>query len=153
MIFDNLNNYTRYTTLHPGLKTSFEFLINHQLDDLIDVKHTIDGEHIFALGMSTNGKGIENAVFETHRKYIDIQYTVSGSDLIGWDEQPHCTPDPDGYNTEKDVEFYTDRPNSFRVMSRETYLCEGSKEGRGGHLESGDAWRARMNAHPPIRMS
>lgn len=117
MIFDSLNNYTRYTTLHPGLKTSFEFLINHQLDDLIDVKHMIDGEHIFALGMATNGKGTENAVFETHRKYIDIQYTVSGSDLIGWDEQPLCTPDPDGYNTEKDVEFYTDRPNLWIPVS------------------------------------
>lgn len=117
MIFDSLNNYTRYMTLHPGFKASFEFLSNYPLGDLIDVKHTIDGERIFALGMATNGKGTEKAVFETHRRYIDIQFTVSGSDLIGWDEQPHCTPDPDGYNTEKDVEFYTDRPNLWIPVS------------------------------------
>jgi biofilm protein TabA len=72
---------------------------------------------LFALGMATNGKGMEKAVFETHRKYIDIQFTVSGADLIGWDEQPHCTPAPEGYNADKDVEFYTDRPKLWIPVS------------------------------------
>jgi len=58
---------------------------------------------LFALSMATEGKGQENAVSETHRKYIDIQFTVSGCDTFGWDEQAFCTPDPEGYNTDKDV--------------------------------------------------
>jgi YhcH/YjgK/YiaL family protein len=110
MILDSINNSTRYVALHPGFKTSFDFLKNHSLDQLIDGKHTIDGDRLFALGMATEGKGQENAVFETHRKYIDIQFTVSSCDTIGWDEQANCTPDPQGYDTDKDVEFYTDRP-------------------------------------------
>jgi len=117
MIFDSLNNSTRYIDVHPGFKRGFEFLSNHPLDKLTDGKHPIDGDRIFALGMATKGKGIEKAVFETHRKYIDIQYTVSGADLIGWDEQSLCTPTPDGYDAEKDVEFYTDRPNLWIPVS------------------------------------
>lgn len=117
MIFDSLNNSTRYMALHPGFKPGFEFLTNHPIEQLTDGKHAIDGDRLFALGMATNGKGMEKAVFETHRKYIDIQFTVSGADLIGWDEQPHCTPAPEGYNADKDVEFYTDRPKLWIPVS------------------------------------
>lgn len=117
MIFDSLNNATRYMALHPGFKRGFEFLNNHPLEQLTDGKHAIDGDRLFALGMATKGKGMEKAVFETHRKYIDIQFTVSGADLIGWEEQPHCTPAPGGYNSDKDVEFYTDRPNLWIPVS------------------------------------
>ena len=77
----------------------------------------IDGDCLFALGMGTEGKGQENAIFETHRKYIDIQFTVSGCDTIGWEEQARCTSDPKGSNTDKDVEFYTDRSTLWIPVS------------------------------------
>lgn len=117
MILDSLNNSTRYMAFHPGFKPGFEFLNSHPLEQLTDGQHAIDGDRLFALGVAANGKGMEKAVLETHRKYIDIQFTVSGADLIGWDEQPHCTPDPDGYNSDKDVEFYTDRPKLWIPVS------------------------------------
>lgn len=117
MIFDSLKNSKRYRALHPGFKPGFEFLNNHPLEQLTDGKHAIDGDRLFALGMATSGKGMEKAVLETHRKYIDIQFTFSGTDVIGWDEQPHCTPEPDGYNSDKDVEFYTDRPRLWIPVS------------------------------------
>ena len=117
MILDSINNSTRYVALHPGFKTSFDFLKNHSLDQLIDGKHSIKGDRLFALSMATEGKGQDNAVFETHHKYIDIQFTVSGCDSIGWDEQANCTPDPAGYNPDNDVEFYADRPTLWIPVS------------------------------------
>ena len=97
--------------------SGFKFLKNHSIEQRKDGKTVIDGDCLFALGMATEGKGQENAVFETHRKYIDIQFTVSGCDIIGWDEQARCSPDPKGYNTDKDVEFYTDRPTLWIPVS------------------------------------
>ena len=117
MIFDSLNNYTRYTTLHPGFTAGFEFLKNHPLEEFKEGKHDIEGDRLFALGMALNGKSMENAVFETHRKYIDVQYTVSGCDSIGWDEPQNCTPDPKGYDPERDVEFYNERPTLWIPVS------------------------------------
>lgn len=117
MIFDSLDNSARYTALHPGFDTGFEFLKTHPVDQLKDGKHVIDGDRLFALGMELKGKGMENAVFETHRRYIDIQFTVSGTDLIGWDEQPRCTPDANGYDADRDVEFYKDRPTLWIPVS------------------------------------
>ena len=117
MIFDSLTHSRRYLPLHPGFEAGFNFLKDHSTGQLKDGKNEIDGERLFALGMATEGKGQENAVFETHRKYIDIQFTVSGCDTIGWNEQASCSPDPNGYNTDKDVEFYTDRPTLWIPVS------------------------------------
>jgi biofilm protein TabA len=110
MIFDSLEHSRRYLPLHPGFDAGFRFLKSHSIEQLRDGETVIEGDRLFALGMATKGKGKENALFETHRKYIDIQFIVSGCDTIGWDEQARCTPDPKGYNTDKDVEFYTNRP-------------------------------------------
>ena len=117
MIFDSLNHSRRYLPLHPGFDAGFKFLKNLSVEQLKDGKNEIDGERLFALSMATEGKGQENAVFETHRKYIDIQFTVSGCDTIGWDEQARCTPDPEGYNADKDLEVYTDRPTLWIPVS------------------------------------
>jgi biofilm protein TabA len=110
MILDSLKHSRRYLPLHPGFDARFRFLKNHSIEQLRDGETVIEGDRLFALGMATMGKGKENALFETHRKFIDIQFTVSGCDTIGWDEQSHCTPDPKGYTADKDVEFYTNRP-------------------------------------------
>lgn len=117
MIFDSLNHSRRYLPLHPGFDAGFKFLKNLSIEQLKDGKNEIDGDRLFALSMATAGKGRQKAVFETHRKYIDIQFTVSGCDLIGWDEQARCTPDPEGYNTDKDLELYTDRPTLWIPVS------------------------------------
>lgn len=117
MIFDSLNHSGRYIALHPGFESGFKFLQKHSIEQLKDGKNEIDGDRLFALSMATEGKGQDKAVFETHRKYIDIQFTVSGCDTIGWDEQARCTPAPEGYNSDNDVEFYTDRPTLWIPVS------------------------------------
>lgn len=117
MIFDSLKHSRRYLPLHPGFETGFKFLKNQSIEQLKDGKNVIDGDRLFALVMATEGKGKENTVFETHRKYIDIQFTVSGCDTIGWDEQARCTPDSKGYNPDDDVEFYTERPTLWIPVS------------------------------------
>ena len=110
MILDHLNNYQRYLPLHPGFEAGFDFLYHHPLADLKEGRMEIDGDRLFAPGMAIVGKGRRKAAFETHSKYIDIQYTVSGCDFIGWAEKSSCTADQNGYNSEKDIEFCTDRP-------------------------------------------
>ena len=49
-----------------------------------DGRHPIDGEAIFAL-VSTYETEPEGArSFEAHRKYIDVQYLLSGREIIHW---------------------------------------------------------------------
>lgn len=69
----------------------------------------VDGDRLYVLLMTTKGKGRSGARLETHRRYIDIQYVVSGTDTMGW-----CSADAagsgDGYDPAKDIEFYAAPP-------------------------------------------
>ena len=49
---------------------------------------------------------------ETHRRYIDIQFSAEGVDRIGWMPVTECLH-PQGYDSEKDVEFYDDIPGTW----------------------------------------
>jgi len=47
-------------------------------------RHNIDGENVFALVQDYDTKPADACYFERHEKYIDVQYVVSGSELIGY---------------------------------------------------------------------
>ena len=110
MILDRLENFLLYASIHPGFQTAFEFLRNRSIKDFKEGKETIDGQRMFALGMDTQGKGRQGARLESHRRYIDLQYTVAGSDMIGYETKPACRADEKGYDTESDIEFYANSP-------------------------------------------
>ena len=46
----------------------------------------------------------EDALFEAHRDYIDIQYIISGEEKIGVTDYSNCT-EAIAYDKEKDIEF------------------------------------------------
>lgn len=48
----------------------------------------------------------KDALFEAHRKYIDVQYIISGEEFIGITDYSNCTTEIE-YDTEKDIEFLT----------------------------------------------
>jgi len=111
MIIDDLANSAHYEQLHPLFPQAFARL--RQLatqGDLPEGGIEIDGGRIHAGVTRRNGKPAADARVETHRRYIDIQYVVDGTDLIGWLPVSECRQ-PEGYDHAKDVEFYTDRPD------------------------------------------
>lgn len=111
MIIDALTNFAHYEQLHPLFPQAFEALRQLAVqDDLAEGGIEIDGERIHAGVSRRNGKPLAEARVETHRRYIDIQYVVEGMDRIGWMTVSDCKQ-PKGYSDDKDVEFYSDRPD------------------------------------------
>jgi biofilm protein TabA len=110
MILDRLENFRRYASIHPGFQAAFSYLQNSFIKDFKEGKETIDGQRLYALAMDTQGKGRHGARLESHRRYIDLQYTVAGSDLIGYENMSACTTDEKGYDAEADIEFYANSP-------------------------------------------
>jgi len=88
-------------------KMAFSFLKNNDLSKLELKRYDLDGENLFVLISEYSTKNPEDAKFEAHRKYIDIQYVVSGSELIGI--APITSKDTiiQDYDQEKDLEFFT----------------------------------------------
>lgn len=110
MILDTLNNSGFYFSLHPLFIKAFDFLKNDNLILLSEGSHNISGEECFAIVSEGKGKKLSEAKLEAHRKYIDIQYLVKGSEQIGWKQLTNCFNPTDSYSDEKDIIFFDDKP-------------------------------------------
>ncbi|HEY2574566.1 MAG TPA: YhcH/YjgK/YiaL family protein, partial [Verrucomicrobiaceae bacterium] len=83
MIQDTLPLSARYESLSPRFARAFDFL--RTVDGTQSLgRHEIDGDQVFALVQSYATKPVEEALFEAHRKYIDVQFLFSGRETILW---------------------------------------------------------------------
>ena len=113
MIIDTLENAQKYLGLHQSFAKAFEFIKNQNLDTIEAGKFEIEGKDIHASVSLKDGVKKEDAKFEAHNNYIDIQVCPSGSETIGWKPRSKCVTEKEPYNTEKDVIFYKDAPDTY----------------------------------------
>jgi YhcH/YjgK/YiaL family protein len=109
MILDTIQNAERYYCMHPGFKAAFEWLKGQTGARLPAGRKDLDGARLYANVITEGGRGQARAKFETHRRYIDIQFVVEGFDLMGW-RHLDATMKGKGFDTAKDVELFEDRP-------------------------------------------
>jgi YhcH/YjgK/YiaL family protein len=83
MIFDTLDNHARYTGLGYNLPTALNFLLENDLMSLPIGRIDINGDNLYVLVQEYVTKPIEQGVWESHRKYIDVQHIVSGTERMG----------------------------------------------------------------------
>jgi YhcH/YjgK/YiaL family protein len=103
MIKDTIDNAEIYYSLSENLKKGFEWIKNSNIELLSDGRYEIDGNNVFASVQTYETK--EDAKYEAHRKYIDIQYMIFGAEKIGIANLTSCKTVIE-YNAEKDIEFY-----------------------------------------------
>lgn len=105
MISDNLNNAKQYFSLSEKIKRGFEFLLNSDLKNMQDGKHIIDGDEIYANVQTLITKPVEEAKWEAHRKYIDIQYVIKGKEKMGYGILSDFNETVVKYDDDKDITF------------------------------------------------
>lgn len=119
MIHDLLQRGQRYVQWMPHTAAAFEFLRQHAGPGLKDGRHEIDGDRCFALAAHNDTR--DPVIFhpESHRKYMDIQYLVSGRETIVWTPLDEVGPATQEYDETKDILFYerNDRGRPF-VLSQ-----------------------------------
>jgi len=113
MIYDRLSNCEQYYVLGNKFKKAFEFLKNTDLITLSDGSYEIDGKEIYANVQSLKTKPIEEKKWEVHRKYIDIQYVICGSEKMGYGILEDFSEILVPYDNEKDVEFLNGEKYNF----------------------------------------
>lgn len=84
MIIDNLNSASMYYNLSPRIAAALEWLKKTDLLKLSIGRHDIQGDDCFALVQEYETKPVEDGYWESHKKYIDVQYMASGSELMGY---------------------------------------------------------------------
>ena len=84
MIYDHITNASKYYCLNKNFQTAFNYITTTNLQQLTEGKQIIDGDNCFAIVNRYKTKLIKDSFAESHRKYIDIQFMVSGSEKIGF---------------------------------------------------------------------
>jgi len=113
MILDVLENAHRYLFMNKGFTRAVEFLLRPELKELPVGKYEIDEERVFAMVSKDMGLKKEDALLETHEKFIDIQLVLSGTDDIGWKPKSLCNQPTGEYDPNSDLQFFTDTPNTW----------------------------------------
>jgi len=62
---------------------AFAYLKNTDLETLAVGKYPIDGDNLFASVTENPTKNFEDTKWESHRKYIDLQYVIKGKEKMG----------------------------------------------------------------------
>jgi YhcH/YjgK/YiaL family protein len=65
--------------------------------------------------------GHDGARLEVHRRYIDIQCTLSGHEEIGWRPLARCTEWSEAFDAERDIGFFAERPETWLVVPAEHF--------------------------------
>ncbi len=112
MILDTLDNAAKYAGLRIGISEAFGFLNQPRLIDLPDGKYEILGDRVFAMIAHEEGRKVSDGELEGHRKYIDIQYVISGEESMGWSPREGLVPSLE-YDVETDLEFFKGPPKSI----------------------------------------
>lgn len=84
---------------------AFSYLKNSDLTKLETKRVDLDGDNLYATVSEyvTKDEGISH--FEAHRKYIDIQYVITGSELINIAPYSKADKVLTPYDDTKDIEF------------------------------------------------
>ncbi|HYT67983.1 MAG TPA: YhcH/YjgK/YiaL family protein [Vicinamibacterales bacterium] len=122
MILDVGAHCHRYKCLHLLFERGFLFLANTDLRALTPGRHEVDGDRMYLSIDHTHGRGRDAARLESHRRYIDVQYTMEGDEEIGWLPLAECGPPAADYNEAKDVAFYTAHPTSWLAVPAGSFV-------------------------------
>ncbi|MFT4094799.1 MAG: YhcH/YjgK/YiaL family protein [Niabella sp.] len=124
MIIDSLQNAAKYYNVHPLFAKAFEYVASADLAGIEPGTYEIAAGTLKAIVSVKEGKSREESLqkFECHRKNIDIQLCISGVEEIGWKPIGKCKKDNGGYNETKDVQFWSDEPDTYFTLTNNQFV-------------------------------
>jgi len=122
MIVDLIENSAHYARIDNRLAIGLKYLQTTDLSNLEPGKYPIKENEVFALVSEYNSKQVEDARWEAHQKYADIQYLVHGEEQMGYAPvrdfeviQPYH-PDNDIVFMEGSGDYISVRPGMFVIF-------------------------------------
>ncbi|MEP7144043.1 MAG: YhcH/YjgK/YiaL family protein [Ferruginibacter sp.] len=99
---------------------AFAFLKEHNLDSLPIGKYPIHGDSVIASVTADSTKDFERTNWESHRRFIDLQYIISGEEKMGVNPVAGAVA-TNPYDDKKDLVNYT-APGKFYVAGPGTFF-------------------------------
>lgn len=103
-------------TLPPALQKALDYLKNTDFSNVQPGKFAIDGDRLHGMLNEYQSEPKAKRRTEAHRKYIDVQYILSGEELIGYGRMVDGLTVLEDKLAEKDVIHYADVPNESDLL-------------------------------------
>ncbi len=105
MIVDRVEYARLYWPLHKRFQKAFAVLADPALAQKPDGRYSIDGDGLYYMVQHYTTKPVDQARFESHQKYIDIQVLLAGQEMLGYSPTTGLEV-TQPYDEQKDIMFY-----------------------------------------------
>lgn len=118
MIIDRIEEQERYYAIHPDMEVAFAFLA--EAPDLEPGRYEL-GNGLFATVSEGETRRLDSIHFESHKRYIDLQYCISGGERMAWAHTQELNligedAEHDNYFYEGNCTTVSIRPGMFYMM-------------------------------------
>lgn len=122
MILDKISNYNKYLQLNIYFKKAFNFILNADFNELQNGRFDIDSDNLFAIVSRVGTTKLTEAKMESHQRYIDIHFIISGSETMGWKALQNCQGKIGDFNFEEDYVLYQEECFMSFVLPSQTFV-------------------------------
>jgi len=121
MVIDTLQNAALYENLGKHFSKAFNYLKTTDFMKMDAGRYVVDGDQIFAMVSEYETRDASQEKQEAHRQYIDIQYMVSGTELMGVTPLTNQQPSKE-YSDEQDYLLFDESPSFFAKVEAGMFI-------------------------------
>jgi YhcH/YjgK/YiaL family protein len=114
---------------------AFQFLSGADLKNMPLGKQELEGKHLFASIDEYTTKDKENTRYESHKKYIDIQYIIQGEEMMGVSKLDKLKV-TEPYNPETDLAFYSYEGGNYVTATPDNFVVFFPEDGHRPMMEA-----------------
>lgn len=142
IIINKLQHAERYFNMHPEFEKAFAFLRRDDLAELPADRYQIEGDRLFCMISKGPGRSRSEAKLEAHRKYVDIQYVIAGTDEMGFKPAADCKMIDTDYDADKDIMFFKDQPDSWTPVPAGSFVIFFPQDAHAPLVSEGEIHKA-----------
>jgi len=105
MVLDTIDHASRYFPLGEGITRALHYIQCNDLAEVNPGRYEIDGDNLVMIVFDQENTNTNECRLEGHRRYIDLQYWVAGSELMGHEVLASQSV-IEAYNEKSDCAFY-----------------------------------------------
>jgi YhcH/YjgK/YiaL family protein len=117
MILDRLENAGLYRPLGANVALALDYLRRTDFLQMPVGRHEVDGERVYAVVQRYRPKPAAQAVWEAHRKYIDVQYVAAAVERMGYAPLSGQLSVRQPYDAEKDAILFDAKGQLFELSA------------------------------------
>lgn len=106
MIVAAAEELKKYGSVLPSAEKIADFIKEWSKNPKGCGRYDIDGDNLFAAVSEYETESFDERQFESHQKYIDVQYVPSGEETLYWADVKTLTQTSESFSQGGDIAFY-----------------------------------------------